>query len=127
MNTQRYIIIFFVVVVLSTAGYFAFRIYQTNQQDANRNQVISVLYEIGNDAQRYYEKPADKGGGGNSYMNWILPETFKRTQLGTFGFNARHNRVNLYGVGTITGRNGITNVRVTAQVDSSGIQVTIIN
>lgn len=127
MNIQRYIVIVFIVIVLLVAGYYAFRIYQTNQQDSNRNQVISVLYEIGNDAQQYYGKPSMQGGGGSSYANWVLPDKFKKISAGTFNFAARRNRVNLSGTGTLTGRNGITNVRAIARVDSSGVQVTIIN
>lgn len=101
-------------------------IYQSNQQDSNRNQIISTLYEIGNNIQQYHEKSSGQGGG-SLYASWILPDKYRKTPDGTFNFVAKQNMVNLSGVGTMTGRNGITNVRAIAKVDSSGIQVTIVN
>ncbi len=126
MNTQRIIVIIFIVVALLIAGYFALGIYQSNQQDSNRNQIISTLYEIGNNVQQYHEKSSGQGGG-SSYASWIMPDKYRKTPDGTFNFVARLNMVNLSGVGTMTGRNGITNVRAIAKVDSSGIQITVIN
>ena len=126
MNTQRIIVIIFIVVALLIAGYFALGIYQSNQQDSNRNQIISTLYEIGNNVQQYHEKSSGQREG-SSYASWIMPDKYRKTPDGTFNFVARLNMVNLSGVGTMTGRNGITNVRAIAKVDSSGIQITVIN
>lgn len=127
MNGQRIIVIIFIVIALSVAGYFAVRIYQSTQQDSNRNQIVSTLYEIGNNAEQYYEKPSDQGGGGSSFVNWIMPDKYRKTPDGTFSFVAKRKKVYLSGIGTMIGRNGITNVRASAAVDSSGIHVTIIN
>ena len=127
MNGQRIVVVVFVVISLIVGGYFAFRLYQVNQQDSDRNQIISTLYEIGNDAQRYFDKPIIQGGGGSSYTNWVIPEKYRRTAEGTFSFVAKRHQVNLSGIGTLTGRNGITNVRAIAKVDSTGIQVLVIN
>ncbi|MCL4549578.1 MAG: hypothetical protein M1495_13520 [Bacteroidetes bacterium] len=127
MNIQRIIVIIFIVVALLVAGYFAVGIYQSNQQDSNRNRIISTLYEIGNNVQQYHEKSSGQGGSSSSYTNWILPDKYRKTPDGTFNFVAKRNMVNLSGVGTLIGRNGITNVRAIAKVDSSGIRITIIN
>lgn len=102
-------------------------VFQSYEQESNRHLIVSTLYEIGNNAQQYFEKPANQGGGGLSYENWLLPDKYKKTSAGSFSVITKRKRVNISGIGTLIGRNGITNVRAIAKVDSSGIQVLIIN
>ncbi len=103
------------------------QIYQSYQQGTNRNQIVLTLYEIGNDAQQYFERSASQRRGGPSYENWIMPDKFKKSLIGSFSFVAKRKRVNISGIGAELGINGITNVRAVAKIDSSGVQVIIIN
>ena len=126
--SQTYIILFLLVlIIIGVLAYFGVGMLHSYSQNSNRDQIIATLYDIGLEAQDYYNKSAEKEGDCKNFSNWFLAANYSRTENGSFSWISSRKKVNITGIGTQVGRNGITNVRVNAVVDSSGIWVTVIN
>ncbi len=127
MGSQQLLLIVVGVIVVGLMVYAGFNISRDYMENANRDQVISNLYDLGLLAQQHYKKNASQGGGGGSYIGWSMPTQFQNTASGVFSQIVRADRVDLSGDGNVIGRNRINNVRVTARVSADGIKITIIN
>ena len=124
---QKFITIIFIIVLLGALIYGGLKLVKSYSSSANRDQLVSALYDLGVSAQKFYSIPNSKGGGGKSFSGWKQPESISKTEYGTFASISSDKRVDICAIGNQTGRNGFTPVRVTARIDSVGIQVTIVN
>ncbi len=127
MGTQQLLLTVVGVIVVGLMIYAGYNIGRDYLENANRDQVISTLYDLGLMAQQHYKKDVTQGGGGGTYTGWAIPNNFKTTNSGSFEEVVRADRVDLSGVGTSIGRNGTSPVRATARVNEEGIRVTVIN
>ena len=107
----------------------ALGLFKITAADANRDQVMSDLMGLSTDAQAYYKKQIQFGGGGGSYQGWSIPEFYRRYEAGRVRVRvqAYRDRVVLVGIGNEIGKNGRTKVRVQNIVRPSGIRVRIRN
>ena len=127
MGSQQLLLTVVGIIVVGLMIYAGYNISKDYMENANRDQVISTLYDLGLLAQQHYKKEKTQGGGGGTYAGWTIPNNFRTTHSGTFDEAVYDDRVDLSAVGTVTGRNGTSPVRATAHVDESGIRVTVIN
>lgn len=127
MGSQQLLLIVVGIIVVGLMIYAGFNISRDYMENANRDQIISNLYDLGLNAQQYFKKELSQGGGGGTYTGWVIPTQLRNTQSGTFDEVVREDRVDLSGDGNVIGRNGKTNVRVTARVIEDGIKITIVN
>jgi hypothetical protein len=127
MGTQQLLLTVVGIIVVGLMIFAGYNISKDYMENANRDQVISTLYDLGLMAQQHYKKDITQGGGGGTYTGWTIPNNFKTTHSGIFEEVVRDDRVDLSAVGTSIGRNGTSPVRATARVDESGIRVTVIN
>lgn len=127
MGSQQLLLVVVGVVVVGLMIYAGFNISQDYFENANRDQVISNLYDLGLLAQQHFKKDLSQGGGGGSYLGWSIPNQLKNTQSGSFSQMVRADRVDLSGEGNVIGRNGKSNIRVTARVNEKGIKIIIVN
>lgn len=127
MGSQQLLLIVVGIIVVGLMIYAGFNISRDYMENANRDQIISNLYDLGLNAQQYFKKELSQGGGGGTYTGWVIPTQLRNTQSGTFDEVVREDRVDLSGDGNVIGRNGKTNVRVTARVNEDGIKITIVN
>lgn len=127
MGSQQLLLIVVGVIVVGLMIYAGFNIGRDYMENSNRDQIVSSLYDLGLLAQQHFKKEISQGGGGGSYIGWAIPVQLKTTQSGTFSEVVRTDRVDLSADGTVIGRNGKTNVRVTARVNDDGIKIIIIN
>jgi len=81
---------------------------------ANRDHLISDLNTIGNYAQQYYRRAKNKGGGGNSFTGWSIPEHLLTTESGTFLITEEHgeDQVSVLGIGQRIGYDYFNRVKV---------------
>ncbi|MGD8782341.1 MAG: hypothetical protein PVH88_25695 [Ignavibacteria bacterium] len=91
-------------------------IYDNYVEEKNREQVISMLYDIAQFAVEYYKKPVEFGGGGGNYKGFIMPPALAESTIGKFQAKANPNRVNIIGRGTETGKNGKGVIRIILRV-----------
>jgi hypothetical protein len=127
MGTQQLLLTVVGVIVVGLMIYAGYNIGRDYMENANRDQVISTLYDLGLMAQQYYKKESTQGGGGGTFTGWAIPNNFRNTASGTFDEVVRMDRVDLSANGNVIGINGTTLIRVTARVDESGVRVTVIN
>jgi hypothetical protein len=127
MGSQQLLLTVVGIIVVGLMVYTGYNIGRDYMENANRDQVISTLYDLGLLAQQHYKKDITQGGGGGTYTGWAIPNNFKTTHSGSFEEVVREDRVDLSAIGTVIGRNGTAPVRVSARVDDSGIRVTVIN
>jgi hypothetical protein len=126
MKAQNSILLLFGILLFATAIYFGVKTVNLYSASANRDLLVSTVYDCGLIAQKHYRDAVEKDQD-KSFKSWALPKNFQNTEYGYFRAHSSDNHVDILGVGNQTGRNGFTNVRVTARVDSSGIKVTVIN
>ncbi|MFA7418249.1 MAG: hypothetical protein WCZ90_01085 [Melioribacteraceae bacterium] len=127
MGSQQLLLIVVGIIVVGLMIYAGFNISRDYMENANRDQIISSLYDLGLNAQQHFKKELSQGGGGGTYTGWVIPTQLRNTQSGSFDEVIREDRVDLSGDGNVIGRNGKTNVRVTARVNEDGIKITIVN
>ncbi|KAF0149933.1 MAG: Uncharacterized protein FD143_2657 [Ignavibacteria bacterium] len=127
MGSQQLLLVVVGVIIVGLMIYAGYNISMDYMENANRDQVISRLYDLGLLAQQHFKKDVTQGGGSGSYIGWAIPSQFQNTQSGFFSEAVRTDRVELSGDGNVAGRNGRTNIRVTARVNKDGIKITIIN
>jgi len=97
--------------------------------EANRDQIISDLVNLSSDAQAYYKKQEEFGGGAGSYKGWTIPKFFKKheNKKKYIKITVKKQSVQLNGYGTEIGRNGKSTVRVRVIVKPAGINFKIFN
>lgn len=127
MGSQQLLLTAVGVIVVGLMVYAGYNIGRDYLENANRDQVISTLYDLGLLAQQHYKKDITQGGGGGTFTGWAIPNNYKTTPSGTFEEVVRADRIDLSAVGTSIGRNGTAPVHVTARVDENGIRVTVLN
>jgi hypothetical protein len=127
MGSQQLLLIVVGVIVIAFMIYAGFNLGRDYMENANRDQVVSSLYDLGLLARQHFKKEVAQGGGGGTFTGWTIPTQLQTTQVGTFREVVRADRVDLSADGTTIGRNGTTTVRVTARVNEDGINITIIN
>lgn len=63
-------------------------------------------------AHEYYLKPSSMGGGGNSFLNFLIPEGFSPNANGTYSIkvNGSATSIKFEGIGTsiVSGNNHVT-------------------
>lgn len=129
MGQQQLLLIVLGTIVVGLAIVVGIDIFTTSATESNRDQVISDLMYLSTDAQAYYKKQAQFGGGNGSFRGWDIPEFYKRYEGGKIRVRIRANRdkVILTGIGTEIGKNGRTKVRVKAIVKPDKTTITIKN
>ena len=127
MGTQQLLllVVAFVVVVLMVFAGTA--IFDSYAQTTNRDNLLSTINLMANQAQQYYRKPADLGGGGNTFDGFTTSENLLQADYGRIRVRVREDRINLVGIGVETGFDERAVVRVRAVVRPDRVVVTILN
>lgn len=127
MGTQQLLLIalgVFVITVMIIAG---FMVYTNYLEDSNRDQLVSLVNDIAVNAQIYYKKPKELGGGGGEFSDWQVPSNLDDTDAGSIRFNIKSNKINLNITGKYEGINEKTPMRITAVINPDGVSIRIKN
>ncbi len=129
MAKQQLLFIVIGIIVVGSATVVGINLFSISSTEINRDRIISVLTSLSSDAQAYYLKQKQLGGGGSNYKGWEVPKSFKKHANGKRYIKARvrKNRVVLTGLGTEIGRNGRSPVRVRLMIRPTGSQIKIQN
>ena len=125
---QLLLIVLGVMIVLAAIG-LSLAEWVDAPAEANRNQLISDLTALSNNAQVFYKKPKEIGGGNHRYEGWELPVYYDNYEYGTITtkMNKSGNQIKIKAVGTEVGRNGKKFVEVEADVKPNKVQIKIKN
>lgn len=89
--------------------------------------VISDMMQLAVMVQQYYRKPAALGGGGNSFTNWVIPESLaNRSPNGTYSAKVETEKVTLVGLSKTTKKDGKP-LKVTMVVTKDSIAETTVD
>jgi len=129
MGHQQLLLIVLAAIVVSLAVFIGINLFIANSVETNRDQVVSDLVHLSADAQAYFRKQAQYGGGAGSYEGWEIPDFYKKYESGKIRVNIKANKdkVILTGTGTDIGRNGTSKVRVKATVTPTGTTIDVTN
>jgi hypothetical protein len=87
----------------------------------DRDGIIEDLNNMGAIAQQYYRKPKLKGGGGNTFTGWKIPERIDTTMHGRYSAIVNEQKVVITGIGNVKKDNVF--IQHSATVNPSTIQI----
>jgi len=84
MGQQQLLLIILSVIVVGLAIAVGISLFTANGIEQKRNEIINECALLASNAQLYYRRPTDLGGGGKSFAGWTIPLSFTRTVAGYF-------------------------------------------
>lgn len=84
MGQQQLLLIMLTIIVIGAALAVGINVFTANAIEQKRNEVINECVLLASEAQRYFKKPIAMGGGGKSFVGWIIPTKWKTTEVGSF-------------------------------------------
>jgi len=128
MGQQQLLLIVVGIIIVGIAIMVGINLYHASSLDTNRNNVTNELVNLAADAQKYYRKPSEYGGGSNSFIGWSIPAELRNTASGTFEIDGQilQTELNIIGTGTEVITDNDT-VKINIQVLPNTYNVTIIN
>lgn len=129
MGHQQLLLIVLSTFIVGIAIVIGITQFGASAVEANRDQIISDLVHLSSDAQAYFKKEAEYGGGAGSFTGWTIPNFFEKheNKKKYIKVKVKNNRVTLNGYGTEIGRNGKGKVRVRAIVRPTRVDYKIFN
>jgi len=73
MGQQQLLLIVLGVIIVGIAVVVGINLFNANAEESTKDGVVSDCTNLGAMAQQYYKKPTSMGGGGNSFVGWVLP------------------------------------------------------
>ena len=128
MGHQQLLLILLGTIVVIIAIVIGLNLFTSSAVETNRDQLISDLNYLSADAQLYYKKQAEYGGGNESFNGWEIPDFYKNYESGKIKAKIKSggNEVKITATGTEIGRNG-KKVKVEAIVKPTSIKIKIKN
>jgi hypothetical protein len=84
MGQQQLLLVVLGLIVVSIAIGFANQLFDANAEDSNKDNIASELVNLGTLAQQFFNKPAEMGGGNQSFINWNIPSNLDSTTSGNY-------------------------------------------
>ena len=127
MGQQQLLLIILSVIVVGVAIMVGVILFNTNAIEQKRNEIINECALLASEAQLYYRRPTDLGGGGKSFTGWDVPPQYETTEVGRFEATVTSpTEVKITGIGNEVVTSG-DSVKVELTVNSLTYQTTIIN
>jgi hypothetical protein len=124
MGQQQLLLIVLGVIIVGIAVVVGINIFSASSANANRDAVVSDLTNLGAMAQQYYRKPTAMGGGGNSFVGFVvanIPVPLRSNANGTYAIQTAGtaNAIVFRGTGKEKGTDGnLIQVDMTVYADS---------
>jgi len=128
MGRQQLLLIMLGTIVVIIAIVIGITLFSTSAVESNREQLISDLNYLSADAQTYYKKQAEYGGGNESFVGWDIPDFYKNYEGGKIKaeIESNGNQVEITAIGTEIGMNG-KKVKIKAKVKPTSFKIEIKN
>ena len=126
MGQQQLLLIVLGVIIVGLALAVGIIMFNANAIEQKRNEIINECLILASDAQLYYRRLKEHGGGGKTFTGWEVPREFASTEVGTITAVTTPNKVILTGTGNevVTGNDS---VKVQITVFPNDVQTVIIN
>jgi hypothetical protein len=84
VGQQQLLLIMLTVILVGVAVFVGIGMFTSNAIEQKRNEIINECTILASEAQLYFRKPKEYGGGGKSFIGWKLPKEFNQTEAGFF-------------------------------------------
>lgn len=89
MGQQQLLYIILGVILIGLAIIFGIDLFESYSVQSKKDAIADELSTMGSMAQQHYSKPAMLGGGGQSFVNWDIPENMKNTPNAVYSITAQ--------------------------------------
>lgn len=127
MGQQQLLLIVMAIIIVGIAIAVSIQLFRSNAIDSKRDLLIEETTSLGLMALQYFKKPAEIGGGSQSFIGWTIPSQMVTTANGNFMTSmVAADQVIITGTGTevVTGTDSI---EVQTTVTANEINSIIIN
>jgi hypothetical protein len=104
------------VIIVGIAIAVSISLFRAHSIDEKRNLLMNEGSSLASLAMGYYRKPASLGGGGGSFIGWIMPGDMITTATGGFSSTAYNDSLVIIGTGN----------EVTTGTDSVKVKITVL-
>ncbi len=94
-------------------------VFNVNSVEENRNAVNADIITISSIAQQYYRKPANMGGGDNSFTGFTIPANLASTANGSYTAVVSSQSITVTGTGVVKDENGENSVSIVTVTPSA--------
>ncbi len=108
MGQQQFLMIFLSIVILGIAIAAGVELFGANRTTANRDAIIHDMNEIAVDAIRYKAKPRFMGGGGGSFVGFLIPEKLQKDGNAAYSCTSADSSITLVAVSAIDSSSTVT-------------------
>ena len=114
------------MIIVGIAVVFSITLFRQKAIDSKRDLLINECGNLAMDAMKYYKKPTDLGGGGNTFDGWSIPGSIITTATGNYSATIFRDSVLIIGTGNEV-INGTDSVKVQISVYQNNFKTQIIN
>ena len=126
MGQQQLLLIVLVMIIVGIAIVFSITLFRQKAIDSKRDLLINECGNLAMDAMKYYKKPSNLGGGGNTFVGWSIPDIIITTATGNYSATIFRDSVLIIGMGNEV-TNGTDSVKVQISVYQNNYTTQIIN
>ena len=127
MGQQQLLLIVLALIIVGVAIAISIQLFRANAVEAKRDILIEETTTLGLMALQYFKKPAELGGGSNSFIGWTIPSQMITTANGNFIIStASLDELTITGTGTEIAT-GTDSIEVQTIVTANEINSIIIN
>ena len=126
MGQQQLLLIVLVMIIVGIAVVFSITLFRQKAIDSKRDLLINECGNLAIDAMKYYKKPSNLGGGGNTFVGWSIPDIIITTATGNYSATIFRDSVLIIGMGNEV-TNGTDSVKVQISVYQNNYTTQIIN
>jgi hypothetical protein len=127
MGQQQLLLIVLALIIVGIAIAISVSLFRANAIEGKRDILIEETSSLGVMALQYFKKPTELGGGGQSFMGWVIPDQMLTTTNGSFGISLHQaDEIRIVGTGSevVTGNDSI---KVETRVRADQMYTVIIN
>ena len=124
MGQQQLLLIVLGIIIVGLAVMAGIYLFHRSSMDSKRDNVINESINLYSIAQRYYIRPTETGGGGNSFIGWQIPPELVVTENGHYSATVAPAQIIILGVGNevVTGTDSVK-VQTTVRPKDYSIQI----
>jgi hypothetical protein len=133
VGQQQLLLIVLAMIIVGIAVVFSITLFRQKAIDSKRDLLINECGNLAMDAMKYYKKPSNLGGGGNSFAGWSIPEILATTATGNYSTTTGNYSTTIFIDSVLiigTGNevvNGTDSVKVQVSVYQDNYKTQIIN
>ncbi|MBT8386362.1 MAG: hypothetical protein KJO12_03030 [Ignavibacteria bacterium] len=92
MGQQQLLLVVLGLIIVGIALGLSNQLFDSHAEDSNKDSIASELVNLGTLAQQFFNKPAEMGGGNQSFINWVIPAELDSSTSGIYAIVKVENK-----------------------------------